>query len=139
MLEVKAHVGGADRPDLWTVRTATSNSLSINHIAHTPGGPHIPDWYTASRLVSALHGRPADFRALWHTAAQTPTPAYAAPEFTLPAGAFGQPRTALPAEPRGRNRAPHTVGLPSAFAVCFCGTSCATASWPSSLLSAQPA
>ncbi|MGW8726302.1 helix-turn-helix domain-containing protein [Streptomyces sp. NPDC055808] len=79
----------ADRPDLWTVQAATSNSLSINHIARTLSGPHIPDWYTASRLVFALHGRPADFRALWHTAARTPIPACAAPDFALPAGAFG--------------------------------------------------
>ncbi|MFG2143456.1 helix-turn-helix domain-containing protein [Streptomyces sp. NPDC048696] len=63
----------ADRPDLWRIRAATADTLTIGHIARALTSPHLLGWSVTSRLVFALGGRPADLRPLWHTATR-PTP-----------------------------------------------------------------
>lgn len=63
----------ADRPDLWRVRAATADTLTIGQIACALTNPHLLGWSVTSRFVFALGGRPADLRPLWHTATR-PTP-----------------------------------------------------------------
>ncbi|WP_079271443.1 helix-turn-helix domain-containing protein [Streptomyces lydicus] len=77
----------ADRPNLWSIRRATGSILSIAAIANALNGADIPDWPSTARLVFALHGRPADFRSLWHAANRPTPPDDCGPR--LSAGAFG--------------------------------------------------
>ncbi|MFD9794208.1 helix-turn-helix domain-containing protein [Streptomyces sp. NPDC059070] len=82
----------ADRPDLWRIRAATADALTISHITHALTSPHLLDWPATSRLVFALGGRPADLRPLWHTATRhTPMTPPAPPSTThhFMADAFG--------------------------------------------------
>ncbi|WP_438289592.1 helix-turn-helix domain-containing protein [Streptomyces sp. HUAS TT7] len=81
----------ADRPDLWRIRAATANTLTIGYIARALNAPHLLGWSATSRLVFALGGRPADLRPLWHTATR-PAPMTPPSSTTRPhlmAEAFG--------------------------------------------------
>ncbi|MFF2927190.1 helix-turn-helix domain-containing protein [Streptomyces celluloflavus] len=77
----------ADCPGYGAISRATGSALGVSEIARALSGAEVPDWYTTTRLVFALHGRPADLRPLWHAAYQ-PTPP-SDPEPRLPADAFG--------------------------------------------------
>jgi transcriptional regulator with XRE-family HTH domain len=79
----------ADRPDLWAIRNATANSVSISDITRVLTGSTACDWHTTSRCILALGGRPAELRSLWQAGAtvQPPPPPDAGPH--LPAGSFG--------------------------------------------------
>ncbi|ATW46706.1 helix-turn-helix domain-containing protein [Streptomyces peucetius] len=78
----------ADRPDLWTIRHATADSVSIGDIARALTGSTACDWHTMSRCILALGGRPAELRPLWQAATgQAPQPPDTGPH--IPAAAFG--------------------------------------------------
>ncbi|MGP8298329.1 helix-turn-helix domain-containing protein [Streptomyces inhibens] len=83
---IRALYLAAGHPDLWTLRQAIGSALSVGGLVRVLSGSDVPDWCTTSRLVFALHGRPADLRPIWDAAYQPP-PDDQRPH--LPAGAFG--------------------------------------------------
>lgn len=44
---------------------ASAGGLSAVTVTEVLSGQHVPDWELLARLVSALHGRPADIQPLW--------------------------------------------------------------------------